>query len=167
MKYTGEKEGLLQGIRILDLADEKASFCSKVLADLGALVIKAEKPGGDNSRKAGTSSGNKPFKEPNPFFLYNNANKLGITLDIEKQEGIRLFIRLVKKVDVVVESFPPGYLATLDCSYEVMSKVNRGLILASVTGFGQTGPRSGYKSCDLVASAFGGQMSRETFISAT
>ena len=158
MKYTGEKEGLLQGIRILDLADEKASFCSKVLADLGALVIKAEKPGGDNSRKAGTSSGNKPFKEPNPFFLYNNANKLGITLDIEKQEGIRLFIRLVKKVDVVVESFPPGYLATLDCPYEVMSKVNRGLILASVTGFGQTGPRSGYKSCDLVALAFGGQM---------
>lgn len=158
MTYTGEKEDLLQGIRILDLADEKASFCSKVLADLGALVIKAEKPGGDNLRKAGSLSENKPFREPNLFFLYNNANKLGITLDIEKQEGVRIFIMLVKKVDVVVESFPPGYLSVLDCSYEVMSKVNRGLILASVTGFGQTGLRSGYKSCDLVVSAFGGQM---------
>ena len=139
------KEGLLTGIRILDLANENAAFCSKTLADLGASVIKIEKPGGDSSRKAG-------------FYLYNNTNKLGITLDIEKKEGRRLFLRLSKKADVIVETYPPGYLTALGCPYEVMSEANRGLILASVTDFGQTGPRSSYKSCDLVASAFGGQM---------
>jgi len=153
-----EKESLLHGIRILDLANEKACFCSKVLADLGAMVIKVEKPGGDSSRRMGPLAGNGPSGEPDLFFLYNNTNKLGITLDIESEEGRTLFVRLVEKADVVVETFPPGYLKTLGCPYEVMSEVNPGVILASVTGFGQTGPKSGYKSCDLVASALGGQM---------
>lgn len=135
------KEGLLTGIRILDLANEKAAFCSKTLADLGASVIKIEKPG-DSSQRAG----------------YNNTNKQSITLDIEKKEGRKLFLKLSKKADIIVETFPPGYLTALGCSYEVMSETNPELILASVTGFGQNGPRSSYKSCDLVASAFGGQM---------
>lgn len=153
-----QKQGLLYGIRILDLADEKAAFCSKVLADLGALVIKVEKPGGDSSRRAEASSENEPTQEPNLFHLYNNTNKLSITLDIENEEGRNLFLRLVRKTDVVVETFPPGYLADIGCPYGGMSGVNPRIILASVTGFGQTGPRSGYKSCDLVTSAYGGQM---------
>lgn len=153
-----EKEGLLHGIRILDLANENAGFCSKVLADLGALVVKVEKPGGDSSRKVGPFLRNVPSLEASTFFLYNNTNKLGITLDIEKEEGRKLFFKMIETADVVVETFPPGYLETLGCPYRVMSKSNPGLILASVTGFGQTGPRSSYKSCDLVTSAFGGQM---------
>ncbi len=153
-----EKEGLLHGIRILDLADEKACFCSRVLADLGALVIKIEKPEGDNPRKAGPSPGDTSSPEARSFFLYHNANKLGITLDIGKEEGRKLFFRLIEKADVVVESFAPGHLEKTGCSYRAMNEANPGLILASVTGFGQTGPKSGYKSCDLVASAFGGQM---------
>lgn len=157
-KFGPDKAGLLYGIRILELADEKASFCTRVLADLGALVIKVEKPGGDNSRRAESSSENEPTQEPNLSHLYNNANKLSITLDIEKEEGRSLFLRLVRKTDVVVETFSPGYLADIGCPYEVMSGVNPRLILASVTGFGQTGPRSSYKSCDLVTSAYGGQM---------
>jgi crotonobetainyl-CoA:carnitine CoA-transferase CaiB-like acyl-CoA transferase len=153
-----EQEGLLHGVRVLDLADEKACFCSKVLADLGATVIKVEKPGGDDARKAGPSAANRLSSKPNLLFLYNNTNKLDITLDIEKEEGRSLFGRLVKRADVVVESFAPGRLKTIGCPYEVMSAVNPRLILASVTGFGQTGPRARYKSCNLVASSFGGQM---------
>ena len=76
-----KKEGLLSGIRILDLADEKASFCSKLLADLGAYVIKIEKPGGDPSRRIGPFLGNSFHPEKSLSFYYNNTNKLGVTLN--------------------------------------------------------------------------------------
>jgi benzylsuccinate CoA-transferase BbsE subunit len=150
--------GLLQPIRVLDLADEKAAFCSKVLADLGASVIKIEKPGGDSSRRIGPFLGESPFPERSLSFWHANTNKQGITLDIEQEEGKALFLKLVKKSDIVVESFAPGYLDGIGVGFPVLSQANPGLILASVTGFGQDGPRSRYKSCDLVASAFGGQM---------
>jgi len=149
---------LLEGIRILDLADEKASFCAKLLADMGASVIKVERPGGDVSRKMGPFLGDFPHPERSLFFLHNNTNKLGITLNLEHSEGKRIFRRLVDRVDVVVESFSPGYLKDLGLSFEILSRTNPKLILVSVTGFGQDGPRSQYKSCDIVSSAFGGQM---------
>ncbi len=158
MKARGETKGLLSGIRVLDLADEKASFCSKLLADLGATVIKLEKPGGDPSRKIGPFLGNSPHPERSLFFLHNNTNKFGITLNFENGVGREIFLRLIKRTDVVVEAFPPGYLHELGLGYEVLSKANSKLILVSVTGFGQTGPRSQYRTCDIVASAFGGQM---------
>jgi benzylsuccinate CoA-transferase BbsE subunit len=149
---------LLDGVRILDLADEKGSFCSKVLADMGASVIKVEKPGGDPSRKIGPFWGNSPAPEKSLFFSYHNTSKRGITLDLEMKEGREIFRRLLVKNDIVVETFPPGYMEELGLGYALLSESNPGLILASVTGFGQHGPRKGYKSCDLVASAFGGQM---------
>jgi len=158
MPLEEEKEGLLQEIRILDLADEKASFCSKLLADLGAYVIKVEKPGGDSSRKIGPFLGNSPHPERSLFFYYHNTNKLGITLNLVHPMGREIFLRLIKKVDIVVESFPPGYLGDLKLDFEIQKEANPKLILVSVTGFGQNGPRNQYKSCDLVASAFGGQM---------
>ena len=153
-----EQEGLLHQVRILDLADEKASYCSKLLADLGASVIKIEKPGGDPSRQVGPFFKTSSSPEGSLFFWHSNSNKRGITLDIEKNEGKEIFFRLLKKADVVVESFAPGYLQELGLGFDVLSKVNPTLILTSVTGFGQNGPRSQYKSCNLVASAFGGQM---------
>lgn len=153
-----EQQGLIHGIRILDLANETASFCSKVLADLGALVIKVEKPGGDSSRKVGPFLKDQAGSGASLFFLYNNANKLGITLDIEKDEGRELFIRLIRTADVVIETFPVGYLERIGCPFKVMEEANPGIILASVTGFGQTGPKCTHKSCDLVVSASGGQM---------
>jgi crotonobetainyl-CoA:carnitine CoA-transferase CaiB-like acyl-CoA transferase len=145
--------------RGLDLADEKAAFCSKLLADLGARVIKVERPGGDPSRWAGPFPGGTPHPEKSFSFLYNNTNKLGITLNLEHPEGRELFLRLIKKTDVLVESFSPGHLRRLGLGFESLSKANPGLVMASVTGFGQTGPRKDFKTCDLVASAFGGQMS--------
>jgi benzylsuccinate CoA-transferase BbsE subunit len=151
-------KGILEGIQILDLADEEASFCSKLLADLGARVIKIEKPGGDPCRKAG------PFLE-NPLnparglsFLHNNTNKLGITLNLEHEDGKEIFLKLLQKTDVLVETFPPGSIRQKGFGFDVLSRVNLRLIHVSVTGFGESGPRSQYKSCDLVASAFGGQM---------
>jgi benzylsuccinate CoA-transferase BbsE subunit len=158
MEAKGQKDSLLRGMRILDLADEKASFCSKLLADMGAYVIKVERPGGDPSRKIGPFFGNSPHPERSLFFFHNNSNKLGITLNLEHHEGKKVFSRLVEKADVVVESFSPGYLKELGLGFEVLSDKNPRLILVSVTGFGQNGPRSRYKSCDIVTSAFGGQM---------
>jgi len=158
LNAKGETEGLLSGIRVLDLADEKASFCSKLLADLGAYVIKIEKPGGDPSRKIGPFLGNSAHPEKSLFFFHNNTNKLGITLNLENGAGREIFLSLVKRTDVVVETFPPGWLHELGLGYEVLSEANPKLILVSVTGFGQTGPRSQYRACDIVASAFGGQM---------
>jgi crotonobetainyl-CoA:carnitine CoA-transferase CaiB-like acyl-CoA transferase len=158
METKEQSDSLLKGIRILDLADEKASFCTKLLADIGATVIKVERPGGDLSRKRGPFLGESPHPERSLFFLHHNTNKLGITLNLEHSEGKKLFCRLAENVDVVVESFSPGYLKDLELSFEVLSRTNRKLILVSVTGFGQNGPRSQYKSCDIVTSAFGGQM---------
>lgn len=158
MELKGEKDGLLKGIQVLDLADEKASFCSKLLADLGARVIKIEKPGGDSSHRIGPFFGNSPHPEKSLFFYYNNTNKMGITLNLEHEEGKSIFLRLLKNKDIVVESFRPGYLKEIGLDFDVLKRVNPKLILVSVTGFGENGPRSQYKSCDLVASASGGQM---------
>jgi crotonobetainyl-CoA:carnitine CoA-transferase CaiB-like acyl-CoA transferase len=149
---------LLEGIQIVDLADEEASFCSKLLADLGARVIKIERPGGDHSRKVGPFLEDLPDPERSLSFFHNNTNKLGITLNLEHEDGKEIFLKLLQKTDVVVESFPPGYLREKGLGFDVLGRVNLRLIQVSVTGFGESGPRSHHKSCDLVASAFGGQM---------
>src|SRR4030067_1933726 len=147
-----EKENLLSGMRILDLADEKASFCSKLLADLGADVVKIEKPEGDPSRRIGPFFGDRPHPERSLFFNYHNTNKRGITLNLENRVGREIFLRLVGRRDVGVETFAPGYLRKLGLDFEVLREGNPGLIMASVTGFGQKGPRTHYKSCDIAAS---------------
>ncbi len=158
MTSKEEKDGLLQGIRILDLADEKASFCSKLLADMGACVIKIERPGGDPSRRIGPFLRDSPDPERSLSFHYNNTNKFGITLNLEHAAGQEIFCRLIKKTDAVIETFAPGYLKGLGLGFDVLEEINPRLILVSITGFGQEGPRNQYKSCDLVASAYGGNM---------
>jgi len=154
-----EDKKALSGRRILDLADEKASFCSKLLADMGAEVFKIERPGGDTSRTVGPFWGNRLHPEKSLSFWYHNTGKLGITLNLDSEEGQQIFRRLAQNADVVVESFPPGYLDKLGAGYQALSELNPGLIMASVTGFGQDGPHREYHSCDIVASATGGQMS--------
>jgi crotonobetainyl-CoA:carnitine CoA-transferase CaiB-like acyl-CoA transferase len=157
----GMREGtnnFLSGITVLDLADEKASFCSKVLADMGARVIKIEKPGGHSSRTIGPFLKDTPHPEKSLFFWYHNTNKLGITLNLEHEAGRAIFCRLLKNTDIVVETFPPGYLRELELDFESLGKINPRVILVSVTGYGQDGPRQHLKSCDLIASAMGGQM---------
>ncbi|MBW1802620.1 MAG: CoA transferase [Deltaproteobacteria bacterium] len=157
MSQKNNGSGLLTGIRVLDLADEKASFCSKLIADLGAQVIKIERPCGDHSRKIGPFL-NDDDTEKSLSFIYNNTSKLSITLNIEDKEGKSIFLRLVEGADAVIETFPPGYLDNKELSFDQLKCINPRLILASVTDFGQTGPKHRYKSCDLVASAAGGQI---------
>jgi crotonobetainyl-CoA:carnitine CoA-transferase CaiB-like acyl-CoA transferase len=148
----------LKGVRAIDLADEKAAFCSKLLADLGAEVIKVERPGGDPSRDIGPFADGMPGSERSLPFWYNNSGKLGLTLDLQDHEGKQVLLQLISKADVLIESFPTGYLRGLGLDFEALSILNRRLIMASVTGFGQTGPYSNYKTCDLAACASGGQM---------
>jgi crotonobetainyl-CoA:carnitine CoA-transferase CaiB-like acyl-CoA transferase len=142
----GKQKGLLAGICILDLADEQGSFCSKLLADLGAAVIRIESPEGNAARH--TTS-----------FLYRNSNKLAITLDLKDRYGKRAFHQLIRTSDVLVESFHPGYLEALSLGYGKLRCINPRIIHLSITGFGQTGPKSAYHACDSVCAAFGGQMS--------
>ena len=158
MAFLGSDTSLLANLRVLDLADEKASFCSKLLAGMGAEVVKVESPGGDSSRTIGPFWENTPNPNKSLSFWYNNTDKLGITLNLETERGKDIFLRLAGKADVVVETFPPGYLKELSLDYKTLTEINPGIILASITGFGQTGPYSKYKSCDIVASALGGQM---------
>lgn len=157
MSAGSEEGGTLAGIRILDLASGTADFCSRLLADMGACVIKLERPGGDPSRDMGPFWGD-PGPGRSLSFLYHNAGKLGITLNLENSLGRRIFVRLLEGTDVLVENFLPGYLAQRELGVDALWAANPRLIVVSITGFGQDGPRKDYKSCDLVASAFGGQM---------
>ncbi|MBW1999704.1 MAG: CoA transferase [Deltaproteobacteria bacterium] len=158
MKSTPGQSAPLCGIRILDLADERASFGTRIMADLGARVIKVEMPGGDSSRNLGPFLKGRSQSKTSLSFFYNNANKLGITLNLRSKEGRRIFLQLAKRTDVVVETLPPGFLKQRGLDFESLRGVNPRLILVSVTGFGQGGPRRDYQACDLVLSAYGGQM---------
>lgn len=151
------EDGLLSNYRTLDLTDRQGVYCAKVLADLGADVVKVEKPGGDPARNIGPFYKDIPHPERSLFWWAYNTSKRGITLDIETSDGRDVFRRLVKTADVVVESFPPGYMDSLGLGYAALSKINPGIILTSVTPFGQTGPYRDWKADDLVGWAMAGQ----------
>ncbi|MDH5695633.1 MAG: CoA transferase [Dehalococcoidia bacterium] len=151
-------ESALGGYRILDLTDEKGLFCGKILGDLGADVIKIEKPGGDPARNIGPFYADTPDSQKSLFWFAYNMNKRGLTLDIETSDGKELFKRLVKTADCVVESFHPGYLDSLKLGYEMLRRVNQRIILTSISPFGQTGPYKNYKGADIVLWGIGGMM---------
>ena len=144
--------------RVLDLTDEKGLLCGKILGDLGADVIKVERPGGDAARRLGPFYHNEPNLEKSLFWFAFNTSKRGITLDIETRSGQDIFRRLVKTSDFVIESFAPGYLDGLGLGYADLEKINPRIIVVSITPFGQTGPYRDWKTSDIVAWAMGGQM---------
>jgi crotonobetainyl-CoA:carnitine CoA-transferase CaiB-like acyl-CoA transferase len=152
------RESALSGRRVLELADEKGVYCGKLLADMGADVIKIEQPGGDATRDIPPFWNDQPHPQRSLFFLYTNTSKRGVTLDLARPEGRRLFLRLAETAHIVVETFPPGYLDELGAGYTRLKALNPGLVLTSITGFGQTGPQRDFASTDLVASALGGAM---------
>jgi benzylsuccinate CoA-transferase BbsE subunit len=154
---TEETKGMLSPYRVLDLTNERGYISGKVLADLGADVIKIEKPGGDPGRRIGPFYHDIPHPEKSLYWMGFNTNKRGITLDIETADGKAIFKKLCQKADIVFDSFDPGYMDRLGLGYSALSQINPGLIMASITGFGQTGPYKDYKATDNVLWALSGQ----------
>ena len=153
-----EEGHLLPPYRVLDLSGPEAVFCGKLLADYGADVVRVEPPGGHPSRHRGPFSGDQPGIERSLYFLFYNTNKRSITLDLETEKGRDLFRRLAAQSDVVLESFPVGHMDSMGLGYEALKAINPGIVVASVTPFGQTGPWKDYKSSDLIALAASGFM---------
>jgi len=140
------------------LTDEKGLLCGRILADLGCDVIKIEKPGGDRARTIGPFYHNMPDREKSLYWFAYNANKRGITLDITTSDGKELFGKLAEKADFVIESFQPGYMDGLGLGYDDLSAIHPGVIMISISPFGQTGPYRNFKSPDIVSMAMGGSM---------
>lgn len=148
------KERALEGVRVIEYASLVAGpYCTKLLADLGAQVIKIERPGvGDEARRIGPFPNDVPHPERSGLFLYTNTNKLGITLAPGIPAGKKIFLALVEWADVLVEDRPPGAMAELGLSYDVLKRANPQLIMTSITPFGQTGPYRDYKAYGLTIS---------------
>lgn len=146
----------LEDLRILDLTWVLAGpFASMILADMGAEVVKVERPpNGDISRTTG------PYQNGwSGYFFSINRGKKSISIDLRTERGKALFLDLVEKADVVIENFTPGTMARLGLGYETLSARNPRVIMASVSGFGQTGPYSDRPALDIVVQAMGGMMS--------
>ncbi|MBM3924540.1 MAG: CoA transferase [SAR202 cluster bacterium] len=150
----------LDHFNVLDLSGNIAGpFCAKLLADYGAEVIKIEPPGhGDPARSAGPFFKDDPHPEKSLLYFYLNCNKRGVTLNLENSSGRKIFLELVKKADVLIESFLPGYMAKLGLGYEDLEKINPGLVVLSITHFGQDGPYKDYAGNDLAYYAMSGMM---------
>lgn len=142
--------------RVLDLCDEKGLLCSRILGDLGADVIKVEKPGGDSSRDIGPFYKDIVNPEKSLYWFFYNFNKRGITLNLECSDGQKILKKLIEKTDFLIESYPPGFLDTLNLGYTSLKKINPRLVMTSISPFGQSGPYRDFKTSDLIAAASGG-----------
>ena len=157
MPGTGDDQPL-SGIRVLDLTGDLGVYCGKLLADVGAEVIKVEPPGGDPMRLTGPFVEGKPDPDNGVHWLHYNTNKLSVTLDIDSQKGRELLEKLAGTADVLLETASPGHMDSLGLGYRHLSEANPGLVFASLTPFGQTGPYRDFKASDLVGFAMGGYM---------
>ena len=153
-----DSPGPLTGLRVLEISGQEAQFCGKLLADLGADVIKIEPPGGESSRAIGPYMDDMPHRERSLSFWHYNTSKRGVTLNLEAEDARGLFKRLASTADVILESLPPGYLPSLGLGYEDLKQGNPGLVMCSLTPFGQTGPWKDYLTTDMLHMAAGGQM---------
>lgn len=148
--------GALSNIRVLDLTRVLAGpYCTMMLADLGAEVIKIEIPGkGDDTRNFG------PYRNKSSLYYANvNRNKKGVSLNMKAPEGKQLFLEMVKTADMVVENYRPGVMDKLGLGYDVLKEVNPRIIYGAVSGFGCYGPYSERPGYDIIAQAMGGLMS--------
>jgi crotonobetainyl-CoA:carnitine CoA-transferase CaiB-like acyl-CoA transferase len=151
---------MLNNLRALDLTDENGFLAGKILADLGVDVVKIEKPGGDNSRLVGPFWADIPEPENSLYWFSYNSNKRGITLNLESRDGKGIFRELLKKSDFVIESFQPGYLKHIGLDYEVLKSIKKGIILTSISAFGQSGPYRDYKATDLIITSMAGLLNQ-------
>lgn len=155
---TQPSKGLLDGIRVLDLTRVLAGpYCTMVLGDLGADIIKVEEPGrGDDTRQWGP-----PFVKSglSAYFISANRNKRSLTLDLRTETGLKVLRELILKSDVLVENFKTGTLERMGLGYEELKKIKSDLIYCTITGFGYTGPYKNLPGYDFITQALGGLMS--------
>jgi formyl-CoA transferase len=147
----------LEDVKVLDLSRILAMpYCSMMLGDLGAEIIRVERPGtGDETRQWGP-----PWKgDQSAYYLSINRNKKSITVDLKKKEGQEIILQLARRSDILLENFLPGALAGMGLGYEQIKAINPGIIYASVTGYGQTGPYKNQPGWDFIIQAQGGVMS--------
>ncbi|MFK5709235.1 MULTISPECIES: CoA transferase [Lysinibacillus] len=145
----------LQGLKVVDLSQVLAGpYCTMVLADMGAEVIKIEKyPNGDDTRTMG------PFvNEESHMYMMVNRNKKGVCINLKTTEGLALFKELIQSVDVLVENYRPGVTKKLGIDYDTLKAINPGLIYCSISGYGQTGPYSQKGGYDIMAQGLSGLM---------
>ena len=149
---------VLDGVKVVEYGNFiSAPFCAKILADLGAEVIKIEDPCcGDSSRQAAPFLHDIPGLENSGLFQYLNMNKLGITLNPAVPTGAEIFSVLLKSADVFVENNPPKQMKQLGLSYQLVKEINPRIVMTSITPFGQTGPYKDFQSCELVNAHIGG-----------
>lgn len=150
--------GALSDLKAVELGTMvSAPFCAKMLASLGAEVIKVEKPvTGDDARRRGPFLKDKHHLEGSGLFLYLNSDKLGISLDLETSAGRIIFGDLIREADILIENNPPQEMRRLGLNYKTLKGLNPRLIMTSITPFGQTGPYRDYKGSDLTAFHAGG-----------
>lgn len=153
----------LSDLKVLDVGHYVAGpFCAKLLADYGAEVVKIERPGdGDGARRLGPFPEDGPHPEKSCLFLHLNTNKRGITLNLKSAEGAAIFKRLVKQADLVIENFAPRVMPSLGLDYPALEKENPGLVMASISNFGQTGPYRDYLATEITGLAMGLHMANE------
>ncbi|MCL0053547.1 CoA transferase, partial [Dehalococcoidia bacterium] len=152
-------ERALEGVKVLDLTHHiSGPYCTKLLADFGAEVLKIERPSGDPARRMAPFLHDEADPEKSLVFAYLNTNKQSVTLNLKTDKGIQVLKSLVKKSDVLVENFSPRVMASLELDFESLQQINPGLVMTSISNFGQTGPYRDYKAADIVEYAMGGLM---------
>ena len=150
----------LSDIRILDFTQNIAGpYCTKLLADYGAEVIKVERPGvGDGARRIGPFPKDTPHPEKSGTFLHLNTNKRSITLDLTTDEGRQTALDLAARADAVVENFRPGTMENFGLGYDALSEVNPKLVMTSISNFGQTGPYRDWRGSEIIFYGMGGEL---------
>ena len=150
-------EQLLSGIKVVECGNMvSAAYTGKLLADFGADVVKVEEPGGDTSRQRGPFPGDTPHAEKSGLFLYLNANKQGVTLNLLESKGQAVMQSLCANADILLHNYSPTEMPQVGLDYAKLSQINPGLIMTSISYFGQTGPHRDYHAYDLTASNAGG-----------
>lgn len=145
-------DGALAGIKVVELGQlVSAPYCAKLLADYGADVVKVEPPGGDLARSWGPFPGDEAHPEKSGLYQFVNTNKRGVTLDVTTDAGRELFLRLLEGADVLVENNAPAWMREHGLDYAAIAERFPNLVMISITPFGQTGPYSDWKGCDLNA----------------
>ena len=153
------QNGALNGLKVLDFTHYVAGpYCTKLLADYGADVIKVEPPGGDGARRVGPFPGDVADLEKSGLFLHLNTNKRGIAIDLKESRAADIVAHLAGWADIVVESFRPGVANRLGIGFEELSLANPDIIYTSISNFGQTGPYRDYRGSEIVFYGMGGEM---------